>query len=60
MGLAPERIDYLRQAGLLLGHLQEPKILQLGEKVETLITPFVVLDEFRHLSIGLKGGLKGN
>jgi len=55
MGLAPERIDYLQRAGLLLGHLQAPKILQLGEKVETLTTPYVVLDEFRHLSIRLKG-----
>ena len=53
MCLRPERIDYIRQAGLLLGHLQEEKILQLGEKPELVKTPFAVLDDFRHLSIGL-------
>jgi uncharacterized protein (DUF362 family) len=53
MGLKPERIDYLRRAGLLLGHLHEEKILQMGEKPELVRTPFAVLDEFRHLSIGL-------
>ena len=54
MGLAPEKIDYLRQAGLLLGHLHAHKIHQIGEKLEPLASPFAVLDEFRHLSIGLK------
>ncbi len=54
MGLIPERIDYLRSAGLLLGHLHEEKILQIGEKPERARVPFGVLDEFRHLSIGLK------
>ena len=53
MGLKPERIDYLRRAGLLLGHLHGEKILQMGEKPELVQTPFAVLDEFRHLSIGL-------
>jgi uncharacterized protein (DUF362 family) len=56
MGLKPERIDYLRRAGLLLGHLREEKILQMGEKPELVQTPFAVLDEFRHLSIGLSAG----
>ncbi|MGC1686501.1 MAG: DUF362 domain-containing protein [Candidatus Acidiferrales bacterium] len=54
MGLRPERIDYLRRAGLLLGQLHEEKILQIGEKPEQVRTPFAVLDDFRHLSIGLK------
>jgi uncharacterized protein (DUF362 family) len=54
MGLRPERIDYLRRAGLLLGHLHEEKILQIGEKPEQVQTSFAVLDDFRHLSIGLK------
>ncbi|MFZ0036977.1 MAG: DUF362 domain-containing protein, partial [Candidatus Acidiferrales bacterium] len=54
MGLLPEKIDYLRSAGLLLGHLREEKILQIGEKPERVTTPFAVLNEFRHLSIGLK------
>jgi uncharacterized protein (DUF362 family) len=53
MCLRPERIDYIRQAGLLLGHLQEEKILQIGERPELVRTPFAVLDDFRHLSIGL-------
>lgn len=49
MGLAPERIDYLANAGLLLGHLQEAKILQLGESIPSVRTPFAVLEEFERL-----------
>jgi uncharacterized protein (DUF362 family) len=49
MGLAPERIDYLANAGLLLGHLREAKILQLGESIASVKTPFAVLEEFERL-----------
>lgn len=49
MGLAPERIDYLANAGLLLGHLKEENIRQLGESVASVKTPFAVLHEFRRL-----------
>src|SRR5215472_6875396 len=49
MGLVPERIDYLADAGLLLGHMKEANILQLGERVESVRTPFAVLPEFERL-----------
>ena len=49
MGLAPERVNYLAQAGLLLGHLKEENIRQLGETVAGVRTPFEVLHEFRRL-----------
>jgi uncharacterized protein (DUF362 family) len=49
MGLAPERIDYLAHAGLLLGHLQTEKIFQFGEEIEAVRTPFAVTAPFRHL-----------
>jgi uncharacterized protein (DUF362 family) len=49
MGLAPERIDYLAQAGLLLGHLKPAMIRQLGESIESVRNPFEVLEGFRKL-----------
>jgi len=49
MGLVPERVDYLANAGLLLGHLKEEKIRQLGESITSVRTPFETLDEFRRL-----------
>lgn len=49
MGLAPERIDYLKKAGTLLGHLSTDKIRQLGESIASVRTPFTVLDTFRRL-----------
>ena len=49
MGLAPERIDYLKKAGSLLGHLNREQIRQLGETIESVRTPFAVLDTFRRL-----------
>jgi len=49
MGLLPERIDYLLKASHLLGHLKEEKIRQLGERLESVRTPFAVLEEFAHL-----------
>ncbi len=49
MGLAPERIGYLAKAGLLLGHLQEEKIRQMGEKIADVRSTFAVLPNFRNL-----------
>ncbi len=49
MGLVPERVDYLAHAGLLLGHLKEANIHQLGEGIATVRTPFAVLQEFARL-----------
>ena len=49
MGLVPERIGYLSRAGVLLGHLREEKIEQIGEKVGTVRAPFEVIPAFKHL-----------
>jgi len=49
MGLLPERIEYLTQAALLLGHLKEEKIQQIGESIAEVLTPFEVLDNFKKL-----------
>jgi uncharacterized protein (DUF362 family) len=49
MGLLPERVEYLAQAGLLLGHLKEEKIQQIGENIAAVQTPFEVLENFKKL-----------
>jgi uncharacterized protein (DUF362 family) len=49
MGLEPRRVEYLSKAAVLLGHLQEEKIQQLGESVASVRTPFTVLPAFKHL-----------
>jgi hypothetical protein len=49
MGLVPERVGYLRRAGLYLGHLGEEKIHQIGAPISEVRTPFEVLDSFRRL-----------
>ncbi len=49
VGLVPERIDYLRHAGLLLGHVEQENIRQLGEGIESVRTPFAFLKEFERL-----------
>ena len=49
MGLAPERIDYLAKAGMLLGHLTADKIRQLGASVESVRKPFAMLPAFQKL-----------
>jgi uncharacterized protein (DUF362 family) len=49
MGLVPERIDYLKKASRLLGHIREERIQQLGEKIAQVRMPFQVLENFRHL-----------
>jgi uncharacterized protein (DUF362 family) len=49
MGLVPEKIDYLKRAALLLGHMQAEKIEQLGEKVVNVRKPFKILPAFEGL-----------
>jgi uncharacterized protein (DUF362 family) len=49
MGLVPERIGYLERAGLLLGHVKEKKIEQIGEGIARVRIPFRVIDALRHL-----------
>ncbi len=49
MGLRPERIDYLANAGLLLGNLAEGKIVHTGESVGHVRTPYSVLEQFNKL-----------
>ena len=49
MGLRPERMKYLAQAGTLLGHLQGDKIQQVGEQIESVRQPFQVLPAFQKL-----------
>ena len=49
MGLAPEKIDYLAKAGILLGHLKEEKIQQVGEPIAGVRTPFHLIPQFQHL-----------
>ena len=55
MGFAPERIGYLRRAALLLGHLSEEKISQVGESIDAVTQPFDVLDTFAHLKTKKSG-----
>ena len=52
MDFNPERIDYLQQAALLLGHVREEKITQIGEPIAAVRTPFDILPAFRHLKMG--------
>jgi uncharacterized protein (DUF362 family) len=49
MGLRPERVKYLQQAGTLLGHLQADKIQQVGEQIEGVRQSFQVLPAFNYL-----------
>jgi uncharacterized protein (DUF362 family) len=49
MGLRPERVKYLEQAGTLLGHLQVDKIQQVGESIESARQAFQVLPAFHQL-----------
>jgi uncharacterized protein (DUF362 family) len=52
MGLRPEKINYLERASTLLGHIQPEKIVQLGETIESVRTPFAVLEAFQYLRQG--------
>jgi len=49
MKLRPEKVDYLRKAAHLLGHIQEGRICQLGESIQQVQTPFEVIKDFEYL-----------
>ncbi len=49
MGLNPRHIEYLSKAAMLLGHLQEDKIQQLGETIASVRTSFAVLPAFQKI-----------
>jgi uncharacterized protein (DUF362 family) len=49
MGLRPEGVKYLAQAGTLLGHVQDDKIQQIGENIGSVRQAFEVLPAFRRL-----------
>jgi len=49
MGLIPERVEYLRRAGILLGNLSEKKIEQIGESIASVSQPFAMVREFEFL-----------
>jgi uncharacterized protein (DUF362 family) len=55
MGLRPEKIKHIAQAGTLLGHIEPAKIQQIGESVASTRSPFSVLREFGHLRDSLSG-----
>jgi uncharacterized protein (DUF362 family) len=50
MGLRPERLKYLANAGTMLGNINQLKIQQLGESIASVRAPFAVLPAFRFLS----------
>jgi uncharacterized protein (DUF362 family) len=54
MGLLPECIEYLAQAGVMLGNLKEEKIQQIGENIARVRTPFEVLGNFKKLRASAK------
>jgi uncharacterized protein (DUF362 family) len=49
IGLRPEKVDYLARAATMLGHMEASKILQLGESIASVRTPFAVVEEFQQL-----------
>jgi uncharacterized protein (DUF362 family) len=49
VGLNPEKIDYLEKAGEALGNLRLTKIEQIGESIESVRTPFEVIESFNYL-----------
>jgi uncharacterized protein (DUF362 family) len=52
MMIDPTRIPYLRVAGGFLGHLDQKRITQVGEKVEGVAQDFQVIAAFRHFKAG--------
>jgi uncharacterized protein (DUF362 family) len=51
MRIDPSKVSYLAQAGEFLGHVEEPKIEQVGEAVAALSRDFKVLPRFDALKI---------
>ena len=48
-GFNPEKIEYLRITGQFLGNIEEERILQIGEPLSRVISPFEVIDSFKYL-----------
>ena len=48
-GLNPEKIDYLQKADEALGNLRIAKVEQVGESIESVRTPFEVIESFSYL-----------
>jgi uncharacterized protein (DUF362 family) len=52
IGLVPERLEYLSNAGGFLGHVDEPRISQRGEPISRYATQFEVVPLLAHLRRG--------
>jgi uncharacterized protein (DUF362 family) len=50
MGIDPQKVDYLR-LGANLGHVRAHRIAQRGETVESVRTPFELIDKFQYLRL---------
>jgi uncharacterized protein (DUF362 family) len=49
MGLAPEKVPYLKTAGMFLGNLAPNDIAQAGERLDSVRQEFTILGSFQHL-----------
>jgi uncharacterized protein (DUF362 family) len=52
IGLVPERLEYLDNAGGFLGHVDEARITQRGEPISRYATQFEVVPLLAHLRRG--------
>jgi uncharacterized protein (DUF362 family) len=52
MGIDPERVPYLVEAGRFLGQADMGRIDQVGEDPDAEVTPFELLPTFSHLRVG--------
>jgi uncharacterized protein (DUF362 family) len=50
MGIDPEKVEYLRLAAGM-GHIRTPRIEQRGEVIDSVRSPFELIDRFRHLRL---------
>jgi uncharacterized protein (DUF362 family) len=55
MGIDPERVDYLREAGRFLGNVSRQRIHQTGEPPHELAQDFEFLEDFASLKPSLVG-----
>lgn len=51
MGLDPEQLSYLREAGNFLGNLDKSRITQRGEPLARFATRFEVIDAFKRMQL---------
>lgn len=51
MGIDPTQIGYLRLSVGMDSHMTERNIIQLGEKVEDVATPFALISEFQRVRL---------